>query len=120
MANTSTSTPYKGDSGGPLTIQDATYGTLLVGLVSYTSDPISPTSGNTFYTNVGTYLSWIYQMASTISGPAIAHNQGSYSLAKTFNPSITPTWTSSSTNIATINSSGQLIRKGTASGEITI
>ena len=54
----STSVSYKGDSGGPLTIEDPLYGTILVGLVSY-GIVNATTTQPSYYTNVGYYFNWI-------------------------------------------------------------
>lgn len=63
----SASMPFKGDSGGPLTVNDPIFGTVLVGLASYVSGN-NPQSNPVYYTNVPNYSSWI-QTHTGISRP---------------------------------------------------
>lgn len=65
----SASMPFKGDSGGPLTVSDPIFGTVLVGLASYVSGS-NPQSNPVYYTNVPNYSSWI-QTNTGISRPYI-------------------------------------------------
>ncbi|WP_455630240.1 serine protease [Parabacteroides sp.] len=69
----STTSAYRGDSGGPLTISNTE--DLLIGIVcgGKTSDPSAEPS---IYTNVGTYHNWIASYADLyfISGPDLINN----------------------------------------------
>ena len=111
---TSNSTAYKGDSGGPLTLSDN-----LIGLVSY-GNGYEPQTSPSYYTNVGSYLGWIYEKTVSIQGSDIIHTQGDYSLSLTYNPNVTVSWKVSNSNKAQVSSSGRVSRVGTSSGIVTL
>ena len=112
-----------GDSGGPLTVSSEKYGRILAGVVSFSAktDQQSHPSG---YANVGYYREWIRQQTGigmpTITGNDIIHTEGYYGFSGLFCPSINASWNISNRGIATINSSGQVIRQGTASGQVKL
>ena len=112
-----------GDSGGPLTVSSEKYGRILAGVVSFSAktDQQSHPSG---YANVGYYREWIRQQTGigmpTITGNDIIHTEGNYGFSGLFCPSINASWNISNRGIATINSSGRVIRQGTASGQVKL
>lgn len=58
VAKASPEMPFKGDSGGPLTISEPKIENQLIGLASWVYSN-NPTSQSVHYTNVGNYSSWI-------------------------------------------------------------
>lgn len=70
----SSTSAYKGDSGGPLTISTSD-GNLLVGIVKG-GDKDIPSSYPTYYINVGTYRNWItsYTELYFFSGPDLINS----------------------------------------------
>lgn len=83
IAEPSNSTPYRGDSGGPLTTASSTGNTILIGLVS-TGDYDNPTTSSTHYVNVGAYYSWIdsYVDLYTISGPSLVCGTATFNISR--------------------------------------
>lgn len=81
-AKISTSTSYHGDSGSPLTISSSQIE--LIGLVSHGSTN-APTQNPVYYTNVGTYRSWIasYVDLYSVSGPDLicAGSTGTFTIS---------------------------------------
>lgn len=83
LGEISQNTPYNGDSGGPLTIENS--GNIwLAGLVSG-GDGNRPTSVNTVYTNTGYYYPWITSQTQdiqpySITGPNSICGTGEFTL----------------------------------------
>lgn len=123
VVNIANSTAYKGDSGGPLTKADSKWGIVLIGLVSYGSE-FYPTSFTVQYTNVGYYHNWIRQQTGidlpAITGNSIVHTDGYYGFSGLYCPATNASWSISNSNIATVNSSGRVVRNGMASGLVTL
>lgn len=82
IAVPSNSTPYRGDSGGPLTTTSSTGNTILIGLVSH-GDYDNPTTSSTYYVNVGAYYSWIdsYVDLYTISGSSLVCGTSTFKIS---------------------------------------
>lgn len=82
IAVPSSSTPYRGDSGGPLTTTSSTGNTILIGLVSH-GDYANPTSSSTYYVNVGAYYGWIdsYVDLYTISGTSLVCGTATFKIS---------------------------------------
>lgn len=82
IAVPSSSTPYRGDSGGPLTTETSTGNRILIGLVS-TGDYNNPTTSSTHYVNVGAYYNWIdsYVDLYTISGPSLVCGTATFNIS---------------------------------------
>lgn len=80
-AGPSSNSPYKGDSGGPLTISSAA-GDLLIGLARAVADLYNPTAYDTYYTNVGTHYNWIasYTSLYTISGDNLVCSTSTFTI----------------------------------------
>ena len=77
--------PYKGDSGGPLTISTST-GDLLIGIIKGGVNESNPTTGISTYVNAGVYLDWILEKvpdlyANAISGPSLLCSTGTYTVS---------------------------------------
>lgn len=74
-------TAYRGDSGGPLTMQTLG-GYILIGLVSH-GNYDSPTTTPCFYTNVGNYYNWIASYAEqySISAPELLCGTSTFTIS---------------------------------------
>lgn len=94
-AGTSSTSAYQGDSGGPLTISSSN-GDRLIGLV-VGGDTNDPSNNPTFYTNVGSFYSWIISYVPSlykISGPDLMSSGSTYTYT------ITPAPSSSEVNLS--------------------
>lgn len=83
IAVPSSSTPYKGDSGGPLTTETSTGNRILIGIVAHGEGSDNPTTSSTYYVNVGAYYSWIdsYVDLYTISGPSLVCGTATFNIS---------------------------------------
>lgn len=86
-AKPSQSTPFRGDSGGPLT---SNMDNTLIGLVSH-GDYETPTTTSTYYTNVGAYYNWINQYVDlySLSGPKLVCSTATFNYSAPGNCDIT-------------------------------
>lgn len=84
IAEPSNNMPFRGDSGGPLTISTSS-GDLLIGIVDELDDASNPTSGKSYYTNVGAYYDWILQNADiyseAIDGPDLVCGTATFTVS---------------------------------------
>ncbi len=73
VTGSSTKTPFKGDSGGPLTIMSGTK-TILVGIVHGSANKVNTNDGAS-YANIGFLYNWIQSNTCSLSGSdCIAQN----------------------------------------------
>lgn len=70
---------YKGDSGGPLTINTSN-GEVLIGLVE-SGSTLEPTTNTSKYTEVCNYYNWITQKANIINGPDLLCGTATYTVS---------------------------------------
>ena len=77
----SSNTPFKGDSGGALTIDASGY-KMAIGIVAG-GDSDNPTSTSVRYMNIGYYYDWIASHVDlySISGPSVMGTTGTYSFS---------------------------------------
>lgn len=70
---------YKGDSGGPLTINTSN-GEVLIGIVK-SGSTLEPTTNTSKYTEVSYYYNWINQKANVINGPDLLCGTATYTVS---------------------------------------
>lgn len=80
-SESSSTFPYSGDSGAPLTVSTPS-GDMLIGIVSGHPEEISETV-ETYYTNIGYYFDWIapYIYQCEINGPDIIGTTGEFTIS---------------------------------------
>lgn len=80
-SESSSTFPYSGDSGAPLTVSTPS-GDMLIGIVSGHTKDISETV-ETYYTNIGYYFDWIapYIYQCEINGPDIIGTTGEFTIS---------------------------------------
>lgn len=118
----SASMPFKGDSGGPLTISDPVFGTSLIGLASYVSGN-NPQSNPAYFTNVPHYENWIKTKTGitrpVLTGPNLVTTRTGFSIANIPNGA-SVSWSIPDAAKASVDAQGFVTPKSPGKGLTTL